>query len=574
MTFLGRPLGVWVACGAIFVMTLLATSAPAHASGYGDSVIPLAIRPASMTVPPPGYALSARQALAIADRQPAIVEQRRLHPGLKGYPSIPTYLRGPISWQVTYATATKNYAELYVDGRTGTVQQKIWTGWQVDWIMARGENGQFGRKANAWYVFVPLALLFLAPFFDYRRMRRLLHLDLLVLLAFGISLAFFNAGRIDWSVPLVYPLLGYLLVRLLMAGRRPARPSRRRLMPRVPLTWLVVGLVLVCGFRIAMNVTDSGVIDVGYASVVGADRITHHEPLYVDNDVHGDTYGPINYIAYVPFEQAFPWSGRWDALPAAHAAAITFDLLTILGLFLLGMRLRPGRGGRRLGVALAWAWATFPFTFQVLMSNSNDTLIGMLLVWSLLALTSPAARGGILALGTAAKFVPGALAPLFAGGIGDRRPRSVLAFAGAFLGVCLVSVLLYLPAGGFREFWNTTLGFQLHRVSPFSIWGQYSLGALHKLVEAGAILLACALFFWPRRRDPFQVAALGAAVLIAFQLATTHWFYLYLAWVVPFVFVAIFAPYRTSDAEPTPDIPAVARRAPLVEPEPVLAGAR
>jgi hypothetical protein len=546
MTIAGRPIGVWIAFAAIALMTLLATSAPAHAAGYGDSVIPLAYPPKSMTVPPPGYRLSAIEAIRIADRQPKVVEQHRRHPTLKAFPSIPTYTVSRGLWQITYSTATKNYAEIYVSGRNGKVLQ-AWTGWQVDWLMARGGEGQFGGHANSWYVFLPLALLFLAPFFDWRRWRRLLHLDLLVLLGFGVSLAFFNAGRIDWSVPLAYPLLGYLLVRMIHAGRRPARPSRRRLMPHVPMTWLVVGLVLVCGFRIAMNVTDSAVIDVGYASVVGADRITHKQELYVDNDIHGDTYGPINYLAYVPFEQAFPWSGHWDNLPAAHAAAIFFDLLTLLGLFVLGLRLRPGRGGRRLGLGLAWAWATYPFTFMVLMSNSNDTLIAALLVWTLVALTSPAARGGLLALGTAAKFVPGALAPLFAGGVGDRRPRSVLAFCGAFAGVCAVSVLLYLPKGGLHEFWNATLGFQLHRQSPFSIWGQYSLDWLHTLVTLGSVGLACALFFWPRRRDPFQVAALGAAVLLCFQLATTHWFYLYLAWVVPFVFVAMFAPWRTGE---------------------------
>ena len=569
MTIAGRPLGVWIAFGAIALMTLLATSAPAHAAGYGDSVVPMAYPPDSMTVPPPGYLLSAKQAIAIADRQPQVVQERRKHPTLKAYPSIPTYTVSRGVWQITYSTATKNYAEIYVGGTTGRILAS-WTGWQVDWLMARGGEGQFGNHANSWYVFVPLSLLFLAPFFDWRRWRRLLHLDLLVLLSFGLSLLFFNAGHIDWSVPLAYPPLAYLLVRMLIAGRRPARPSRRRLMPHVPMTWVVIGLVLVCGFRIAMNVTDSGVIDVGYASVVGADRITHKQELYVDNDVHGDTYGPVNYLAYVPFEQVFPWSGRWDNLPAAHAAAITFDLLTMLGLFLLGMRLRPGRGGRRLGLGLAWAWATFPFTFMVLMCNSNDTLIGALLVWTLVALSSPAARGGLLALGTAAKFVPGALAPLFAGGVGDRRPRSLLAFAATFLGVCAVSVLLYLPKGGLHEFWNTTLGFQLHRQSPFSIWGQYDLGGLHKLVEAGAIALAGALFFWPRRRDPFQVAALGAAALMAFQLATTHWFYLYLAWVLPFVLVAIFAPWRTGEL---PVMRVADRRQPVQDPAPAPAPA-
>ena len=38
----------------------------------------------------------------------------------------------------------------------------------------------------------------------------------------------------------------------------------------------------------------------------------------------------------MPFEQALPWSGKWDDLPAAHAAAIAFDLLTLLFLFLAG----------------------------------------------------------------------------------------------------------------------------------------------------------------------------------------------------------------------------------------------
>jgi hypothetical protein len=37
------------------------------------------------------------------------------------------------------------------------------------------------------------------------------------------------------------------------------------------------------------------------------------------------------------------------------------------------------------------------------------------------------------------------------------------------------------------------------------------------------------------------VAALGAAVLIALQLTVDHWFYLYLPWFLPFLFVALLA---------------------------------
>ena len=45
----------------------------------------------------------------------------------------------------------------------------------------------------------------------------------------------------------------------------------------------------------------------------------------------------------------------------------------------------------------------------------------------------------------------------------------------------------------------------------------------------------------PATPDLRQIAALGAAILIAVELTATHWFYLYVVWFVPFVFVALFA---------------------------------
>ena len=41
-----------------------------------------------------------------------------------------------------------------------------------------------------------------------------------MLLAFSVSLAYFNDAQIGMSVPLVYPLLLYLLLRMLWAGIR------------------------------------------------------------------------------------------------------------------------------------------------------------------------------------------------------------------------------------------------------------------------------------------------------------------------------------------------------------------
>ncbi len=162
---------------------------------------------------------------------------------------------------------------------------------------------------------------------------------------------------------------------------------------------------------------DSGAIDVGYAGVVGADRIAHGEPLY-DNfpsDVsQGDTYGPVNYLAYVPFERIWPWSGTWNDLPAAHAAAVAFDLLAFALLIWLGLRIRPGPEGRKLAATLAFGWAAYPYTAYALESNSNDTLVAALLVATLLALARPARRGVFAALATLTKFAPIVLAPMLA----------------------------------------------------------------------------------------------------------------------------------------------------------------
>src|SRR5205823_6720081 len=131
--------------------------------------------------------------------------------------------------------------------------------------------------------------------------------------------------------------------------------------------------------RVALNVVDSNVIDVGYAGVIGAHHVAKGQQLYdghfAKDPPAGDTYGPADYLAYLPFERTFGWSGKWDSLPAAHAAAIAFDLLTLIGMFLLGRRIRPGPEGRLLGAALAYAWTAYPYSLFVLMTNSNDSLV-------------------------------------------------------------------------------------------------------------------------------------------------------------------------------------------------------
>jgi hypothetical protein len=526
--------------------------------------------PRSQTEPPRFFRLSAAQAIRVAGRARKVRAERRSHPRLR--PS--AYTKGVGRWQVSWFDRGRELVQVQVDDRTGAILEQ-WRGPQVAWTMARGYKGAFGRKLNAPYVWLPLCALFLLPFVDPRRPFRLLHLDLLVLLAFGVSHVFFNRGEIGISVPLVYPVLGYLLLRMLLAGLRP-RERAGRLVPLVPASWLVIALVFLAAFRIGLNVIDSNVIDVGYAGVIGADRIADGDPLYgrgfgPDNQ-HGDTYGPVTYLLYVPFEQALPWSGRWDDLPAAHGAAITFDVLTAAGLWLLGRRLRPRREGRTLGIALAYAWTAYPYTAFALESNSNDAAVSMFLVAALLCLTldptrrgvSAAARAVAIGLGGAAKFAPLALAPLFATATARQRLRSATVFGAVLLVVLAATVLPFVPDGGLRELYDRTVGYQAGRPSPFSVWGQaHSLDWLQTPVKIAAAALALLVALLPPRKSPRQVAALGAAVLLALQLAATHWFYLYVVWFAPLVLVVMLGSVRRPAAgeEEEPSLPAEPGRA-------------
>jgi hypothetical protein len=449
---------------------------------------------------------------------------------------------------VTLSEAGDPGALVVIDDASGDVIE-AWTGAQVETRLARGYPGAVAGIVNAVWIWVPLCLLFLAPFLDLRRPFRLLHLDLAALLAFSVSLYFFNRGEIGVSVPLVYPVLGYLLLRLTLAGFRPVERDEP-LLPHLGPRLLLGGIAALVVLHVVIAVWEAKVIDVGLASVIGADRVTDGEFLYGAGSASGqpirvDVYGPINYLAYVPFEQLFPWSGEWDSVPAARAASLSFDLLTALLLFALGGSLRRGADGRTLGLALAFAWLAYPFTLYGVGSSFNDMLVALLVTASLLVLSSAPARGALAALAGLTKFGPLALVPLLAAGTGERRPRALAGFALAFVVVAGVATALVIDGSGLREMYDRSLGYQAGRGSPFSVWGQApSLEPLQTLVTVFAVGFGAVLFFLPGRRTAIQVAALAGAVLIAIQLPASHWFYPYCLWFAPVALVALLAPQR------------------------------
>jgi hypothetical protein len=499
------------------------------------------------------------EAIRVAGRDSKVVEERRQHGSLSTSANLDDG-----NWEVAYFAGGDQVVQVLVDPASGEVKES-WTGYQVAWKMARGYSGAFGHKLNAPYVFLPLCAFFLLGLIDWRRLRRLVNLDLLVLLGFGVSHFFFNRAEIGVSVPLAYPVLLYLLGRALWIGFRGRSPGLR---PVWSAAWLIVAALFLMGVRVGLNVADSGAIDVGYASVVGADRIVHGEPIYdnfPDDVSQGDTYGPATYLAYVPADLVWPWSGSWDDLPAAHGAAVVFDIGTFLLLILLGRRIRPGPGGRKLAATLAFGWAAYPYTAYPLESNSNDALIALLLVAILLVLAKPAARGALIALATLAKFAPALLVPMLltynAGettdeGVRERKPRPqdpligrpTALFAGSFAVVAAILMLWPAIDPGLHAVYDRTITYQQSRDSPFSIWGQVSLEPLRTALLAATAGLSLLLAFRPRRKSLTQIAALGAALLIALQLTMQHWFYLYIVWFFPLLLVAL----ATTRPEPGP----------------------
>ena len=485
-----------------------------------------------------------------------------------------------------------------VDDTSGAVTE-AWTGPQVAWKMARGYPGAFGGKEiNSTPVWLGFCVLFLLGLGDLRRPLSLRNLDLLALLSFSVSLWYFNKGHIFTSAPLVYPPLLYLLGRMAWSAWRGRLATGA--VPVWPVWALAAATVFAAGFRIGLNTQSSNVIDVGYSGVVGANRIANGVvpygnfpvelgkpcgPADADGEIRdriqrdgrcesanpqGDTYGPVAYEAYLPGYLALGWTGKWDDLPAAHFSSIGFDLLCILGLALVGLRF----GGTRLAVTLAFAWVAYPFKQYVSNSNTNDALVPLFLIWGFWLVTSPVARGAAVALSGWTKFASLLLAPLWAS-YPERRLRPTLVFAAAFVLTSLAAFSILLldghPLGAAHEFWKRTLSWQIDRESPFSIWDwrQYHAGLpdLHLLQRAleGLLLVgAVAVYFFPRRKSPLQLAALTAALLVGAEIVLTHWYYAYLPWFFPFAAIAVLAPA----AEPV----RAAVRAPLERPRQELVG--
>ena len=166
---------------------------------------------------------------------------------------------------------------------------EAWTGPQVAWKMARGGDGAFGGKvldrpcpsgsasaSSSWSGSPTCGAR--SPFATSTSSS---------LLSFSVSLCVLQPRRDLPQRPARLP-----------AARLPARPhgldrlSRPRAAswrPLWPVWVLAAAAVFLAGFRVGLNVqAPRGVIDVGYAGVIGADRILDGQAPYGHMPIRGD----------------------------------------------------------------------------------------------------------------------------------------------------------------------------------------------------------------------------------------------------------------------------------------------
>ena len=222
-------------------MTTRAVTLAALAAAALAFAAPVLASTTAVTEPPisPLGPISAQEPARLTEDEATrtALDHPKVSSWLARYPADPTtsarFRSESRTWVVkVWSGDAGQIVQAVVEDTSGRVSEG-WTGPQVAWKMARGREGAFGGKTlNKLYVWLAFCLVFLVGLADLRRPPSLRNVDLLALLAFSVSLAFFNRGEIFRSVPLAYPPLLYLLARSARssgcgrARRRPYRPSR------------------------------------------------------------------------------------------------------------------------------------------------------------------------------------------------------------------------------------------------------------------------------------------------------------------------------------------------------------
>jgi hypothetical protein len=174
-----------------------------------------------------------------------------------------------------------------------------------------------------------------------------------------------------------------------------------------------------------------------------------------------------------------------------------------------------------------------------------------LLVWAFWLISRPAARGALTAASGWTKFASLVVAPLWLTyPAGRLNWRAVAGFVAGTLAVFSVILFAAHPIHEIGIFWRRTIGYQLGRDAPWSLWdwGQYhargipDLHLVQRVLQVALVAGAFGLSVWPRRKSPLQLVAFTAVLLAGFEMVQTYWLYTYIPWFFPFAAIALLVP--------------------------------
>jgi hypothetical protein len=454
-------------------------------------------------------------------------------------------------------------------------------------------------SAQALGAAVALGVILLVAW-NYRRLLDPRNID--ALLMYGAGLCLFDCMRffgvltrpayltlLDWVFWGVFAIGLALLVRavgrVLHPLRTPWTPN-----PGVPPLAVLAAILVAANLFIVLSrpPDDAGwFVNLGAQRLRERGRLPYGDPLLTATP--GAAYGPLLYVAHVPFQvllapdpvnQVSPSRPALDSgtpyylppLLATQLCTACFHLLGVATLFVLARRLADTRTA--LGVVCLYCGS-----LAVLgIGGSPDSVAGLTFVshiapasMTLLALATfdrAALSGVLLAISTGIGFYPAFMAPAWLGYNWNDRARRLGFLAGFGFAAIVIAVGVYATSRPVGE--RSRIGTILYDTvghhtdpagygsSPFGFWGQR--GGIRQVLSTPLVgssgltspawlaflALIVGTFFLARGRSPTDLALLAGAVAIGATLVKPHATGTYLAWYYPLLLVGLFAGGFTS----------------------------
>ncbi len=440
--------------------------------------------------------------------------------------------------------------------------------------------------------------------FDLERRRSPRDLDLLLLLP-GVflyhALGFFATTHEPAYVRLLdWVFSGVVLASLTVLGRalvRAMKPLDEPWQPWLPLRTLMALALLLTSLNVLIALVRPP-DDAGYFINLGAQRfrerglLPYGDPL-LDGSA-GAAYGPLMYVAHVPFQWLFDGGVRNASSPdlpgtgstlvywlpselATRVCTITFHLIGLVALWVAARRLADQR--------VAWGVVSlYAGSLAVLgVGGEVDQVTGLSFVSHIAPasavlgafafLPRPTAAGGMLAIAAGLGFYPGFMVPAWVGYYWTDRRRLWRFVAGVTVTALAILLLVVgcsraspgrtLPGTFLWDTFGHHTDPASYGRSPFGFWGQRGpvrswfmhplLGGSRVTTPALLMLVGLALvsFFVIRGRQAGALALASGAVAIGAALVKVHSTGTYLAWWYPLLLLGHFA-WRPLETEVDP----------------------